>query len=134
MLKHRRIIEIAKALKPVDWGKMPFHTTFAFRKNKLLAVASNQPEKTHPRNLRYDYRDRKGKPRSHIIGLHSELSAVIKLGMRDCSEISFYVVRIDNLGNANYSKPCSGCLDMFRQVNYKEVYFTDRKGKFKKLY
>ena len=77
--------------------------------------------------------DREGGLRNHVVGMHSELSAVIKLGIENCSDISFYVVRIDNLGNANYSKPCLGCLDMFQQVKYKKIYYTDKQGRFKKL-
>lgn len=132
-MKNSRIIEIAMALKPIDWGKHPFHLTFAFKKNKLLCIGQNNPKKTSPRNLKYNHIDRNGKSKSHVIGIHSELSAVIKLSTENCSDISFYVVRIDNAGNANYSKPCSGCMDMFQQVGYKEVYFTDKKGEFKRL-
>ena len=133
-MKHSRIIEIAKAFRPGDWGKMPFHLTFAFKKSKLLCVGRNNINKTNPRNLKYNYIDRDGKSKSHVIGIHSELSAVIKLGTENCSDISFYVIRIDNIGNANYSKPCSGCMDMFRQVGYREIFYTDKQGKFKKIH
>lgn len=127
------MIDIAKALKPTDWKKNSFHVTFAFNGNRLLAIGQNNISKTHPRNLRYNYRDRKGRSRSHIVGIHSELSAVIKLGREDCSDITFYVIRIDNNNKVNYSKPCSGCMDLFKQVGYKYIYYTDKYGNFKLL-
>lgn len=128
-----RIIELAKVLKPNNWCKQCFHVTFAYNKNRPLAIAFNKPQCTHPINLRYNYKDKEGKPKNKLIGLHSEMAAMLRLGMEDCSHIDFYVVRIDNNGKPNMSKPCSGCMSVFNQVGYKNIYYTNRKGQFEKL-
>lgn len=127
MIKTDRLVEIAKALKPANKDLSSFHVTFAYNKKRLLAIGMNS-RKTHPRNLRYNYLDRKGRNRSHLVTIHSELSAVIKLGLEDCNHIDFYVLRIDNNNQLNYSKPCTGCIDLFQQVGYRNVYYSTKKG------
>lgn len=131
MIKTNKLVDIAKALKPNNKELSSFHVTFAYNKKRLLKIGVNS-KKTHPRNLRYNYLDRKGKNRSHLVTIHSELSVIIKLGLEDCSHIDFYVLRIDNNNRLNYSKPCSGCQDLFNQVGYRNIYYSTKKG-FTKL-
>ena len=131
MIKTDKLLEIARALKENNSELSSFHVTFAYNKKRLLKIGINS-KKTHPRNLRYNYLDRKGRSRRHLVTIHSELAVIIKLGLEDCSHIDFYVLRIDNNNNLNYSKPCSGCQDLFNQVGYKNIYYSTKKG-FSKL-
>jgi hypothetical protein len=128
-----KLIEIAKALKPISWKQQCFHVTIACCKGRPLAIATNKPKCTHPKNLMYDYKDQYGKPKNKMIGLHSELAAILRLGRDDCRDISFYVLRIDNNGNPNMSKPCSGCMSVFNQIGYKNIYYTNRNGQFERM-
>ena len=132
-VNHSKLIEIAKSLKPLSWKSHSFHVTFAFNKNHLLSTGLNKPMCSHPINLKYDYRDRDNKPRNSVIGLHSEMSALLRLGREDCSDISFYVLRIDNNGKPNMSKPCGGCMSAFRQIGFKNIYYTNKRGEFERI-
>lgn len=133
MIKTKRMIEIAKALKPDNNELSSFHVTFAYNKKRLLAIGQNS-KKTHPRNLKYKYLDHKGETRNHLVTMHSELSVIIKLGLEDCSHIDFYVLRIDNSNQLNYSKPCLGCQDLFNQTGYKNIYYSTKSGFVKLLH
>ena len=69
----------------------------------------------------------------HDVGIHSELSSVIKLGTENLNKHQMINVRIDLNGEVTISKPCNGCQDMINQLGINEVYYTDKNGIFKKL-
>ena len=106
-----------------------FHATFIVKKNKIQKIGINN-KKTHPRNLKYRYYGRDGEDIRGDVGIHSELSAILKYGREDCSDCTFINVRIDKNGNPTMSCPCKGCEDVLKQVGYKKVYFTNIKGEF----
>lgn len=56
---------------------------------------------------------------------HSEISAILKLGKEDCSDIEFFNIRIDNNGNIASSKPCANCMNMLRTMGFKRIYYTN---------
>ncbi len=106
-----------------------FHTTFILRKNRLQKIGYNVL-KTHPANLKYKYINQFGQNISSMVGIHSELSAILKYGEEDCSDCTFINIRIDKNNNIAMSKPCRGCQDLLNQVGYKHVYYTNTKGEF----
>ena len=59
------------------------------------------------------------------VGVHSEMDAVIKLGLSDCSGLSVINTRIDRNNQLAMSKPCLGCTDMLRGLNFKRIYYFD---------
>lgn len=128
----RKLIDLARALKPRDFTGRCWHVTFAFNKSRLLAVGWNKPNHTHPRNLRLDY-IKNGRHLGTTIGLHSELACFLRLGREDCSSIDFYNVRIDRNGNPNMSFPCRGCLSLFHQIGARQVFATDKNGDFTRI-
>jgi hypothetical protein len=89
--------------------------------------------KTHPLNLKYNYVNKDNKSISDIVGTHSELNAVIRLGEEDCSRLTLINTRINRNNVLDYSAPCSGCSDMIKQLNFKNVYFSNVQGKFDKI-
>jgi len=131
MPSYNKLIKIARSLKSFD--KYNHHVTFIFKKKRLLTIGINNCNKTHPRALKYNYTDHLGKNRSDKITIHSELAAIIKLGREDCRDLTFYNIRIDNNNKVNYSKPCTGCLHLLNQVGYKNIFYTNKSGNFKKL-
>lgn len=124
-----KCIDLTKALMSENFTAKTFHTTFIIKKNRIQKIGINV-NKTHPANLKYDYYGKDGTDIRQFVGLHSELSAILKYGKEDCSDCVFVNVRIDRNGNATTSKPCRGCQDLLCQVGYKRVYFTNKDGKF----
>jgi deoxycytidylate deaminase len=107
-----------------------FHVTFIVKKNKIQKIGINV-NKTHPQNLKYDYVGREGIDIRGFVGIHSELSAIMKYGRDDCSDCTFVNVRIDKNGEVSMAMPCMGCQSLLNQVGYKRVFYTDRNGEFK---
>jgi len=108
------------------------HFSFIMDKNRIISIGLNSL-KTHPKNLKYNYVNKMNQNISDIVGTHSELSAVIKLGEEDCSDLNLVNTRINRNDELDFSAPCSGCLDMIKQLNFKNVYFSNSQGKFDKL-
>ena len=66
------------------------------------------------------------------VGIHSEMDAIIKLGMSNCTGLTIINTRIDRNNEMAMSKPCRGCTDMLRQLNFSNVYYYNDIG-FMKL-
>ena len=66
------------------------------------------------------------------MGLHAEIDAILKLGKRDFSSISFFNIRIDRNFHCKTSTPCPNCKRMLEIVGAKNIYyFDDVDSKFK---
>ena len=57
------------------------------------------------------------------VGVHSEMDAVIKLGLSDCTGFTLINTRVDRNNKMAMSKPCRGCTDMLRRLNFKKIYY-----------
>ena len=125
-MKTQRLIEIASA---IGSG----HFTFAVSKGKILSIGQNNPRKTHPRNLLRPYLDREGGNISNQVGVHSELSCILKMGHDCCGGISFFNVRVDKNGLIRNSRPCHGCQHLLRSVRFRRVFFTNNAGQFEEF-
>jgi deoxycytidylate deaminase len=126
----KKVIEISYAFIDKRNAKQRCrHFSFIFYRNKLLSIGSNNC-KTHPLNLKFNYVNRQMHKISSFVGTHSEMKAVIKLGTKDCSGLTLINTRINRKNEIDYSMPCKGCLDMIQKLNFKEVYFTTKKGDF----
>ena len=109
------------------------HFSFIVDGTRILKIGFNR-NKTHPKNLLYNYRNRSGDLMSNQIGVHSEMDAVIKFGETDCSGLVMINTRINRNNVLDLSKPCGGCIDMIKRLNFKQVYYNDVCGAFKPLY
>jgi len=109
------------------------HYSFIVYKNKLLSIGFNNPLKTHPLNLRYKYKGRENNNIGEYIGVHSELSAILKYGFTDCTNHILVNTRLTIANNIANSKPCGGCQNLLKQLNFKKVYYTNNSGKFELL-
>ncbi len=108
------------------------HFSFILDRNRIISIGMNST-KTHPMNLKYNYVNKNKEKISDIVGTHSELNAVIKLGEEDCSKLTLVNTRINRNNLLDNSSPCSGCSDMINQLNFKNVYFSNFKGNFEKM-
>lgn len=132
-MNFNKIIEISYALINKHSADLRCrHFSFILDRNRIISIGLNSL-KTHPLNLKYKYVNKNNQSISNIVGTHSELSAVIKLGQEDCSDFTLINTRINRNNRLDFSAPCSGCCDMIQQLNFKNVYFSNNEGKFQKL-
>lgn len=124
-----KYVEITKALMNEGFDTRTFHTTFLLKKNRLQKIGINL-NKTHPANLKYNYFTKDGNDIRSMVGVHSELSAILKYGKEDCSDCVFVNIRIDKKGKLAMAKPCKGCQDLLKQIGYKKLFFTNEEGEF----
>lgn len=109
------------------------HFSFIVKKNKILSIGINNPKKTHPRNLKYNYTGRYNNNISEVVGVHSELSAMVKYGFEDCTNCVLINTRVNAAGKIANSKPCKGCQSLISQFNFKRIYYTTDNGDFDRL-
>ena len=62
---------------------------------------------------------------SDQVGVHAEMDAVIKLGASNCASLTLINTRVDRTGKLAMSRPCKGCTDMLRQLNFHSIYYYD---------
>jgi len=124
-----KYIDITKALMNEGFETKTFHTSFIIKKNRLQKIGVNI-NKTHPANLKYKYFAKDGVDIRSMVGVHSELSAILKYGKEDCSDCVFINIRIDKNGKLALSKPCKGCQDLLKKVGYKKLYYSTNMGTF----
>jgi deoxycytidylate deaminase len=130
--KFSRLIEISRALKAQHSGLRCFHTTFILFKGKILSIGVNSA-KTHPSRNKYNYFSETGEDLRNQVGIHSEISAILKLGREDLSGCVFVNIRTGNEGKILMSKPCLGCSSALKQFRYKQLFYSDNQGNFSKL-
>jgi deoxycytidylate deaminase len=125
-----KVVEISFALAgKCRHTKRCRHYSFIFQNKKLLSIGMNSP-KTHPLNLKYNYINKQKANISDVVGTHSELSSVIKLGYQDCSGLVMVNTRINRNNKLDYSFPCNGCMEMIKKLNFDKVVYSNKEGKF----
>ena len=129
-MNFNKIIEITYALINKHNADLRCrHFSFILDRNRIISIGMNST-KTHPMNLKYNYINKNKEKISDIVGTHSELNAVIKLGIEDCSKLTLVNTRINRNNLLDHSAPCNGCSDMIKQLNFKNVYHTDSQADF----
>ena len=129
----RKSVEISYALLKKHGNYRCKHFSFIFHKNRLVSMGFNNPTKTHPRNLEIGFYNRKGEDISTTVGVHSELSAILKLGEEDCSKYTLINTRINRNNQIDLSKPCHGCTSLIKQLNFRKIYYSTNSNIFLKL-
>ena len=129
-MNFNKIIEITYALINKHNADLRCrHFSFILDRNRIISIGMNST-KTHPMNLKYNYINKNKEKISDIVGTHSELNAVIKVGIEDCSKLTLVNTRINRNNLLDHSAPCNGCSDMIKQLNFKNVYHTDSQADF----
>lgn len=100
------------------------HFSFILDGNKIIKIGFNR-SKTHPKNLLYSYTNRRGEFMADQVGIHSEMDAVIKLGLSSCPGLTLVNTRIDRNNQLAMSKPCLGCTDMLRKLNFRRIFYFE---------
>jgi deoxycytidylate deaminase len=120
----KKCTEISYALLKKHGDYRCKHFSFIYNKNRLLSIGINNPYKTHPKHLKIGFFNRYGEDISHTIGVHSELSAVLKIGEEDCSKYTIVNTRINRNNQLDLSRPCRGCMSLLDQLNFKKIYYS----------
>ena len=129
-----RLESITAALKANQQTGRSFHATFVYHGNKLICIANNDYNKLHRYHKFGDYKGHTDRVGNYTSGIHGECAALIKLGLNDCSHLTFVNVRIDNHGKPAISRPCSNCQRLMDQVGFKALWYFDGKEYVKKKY
>lgn len=133
-MNFKKIIELSYALLPTHGDYRCRHASFILHRGKILSIGINQPGKTHPYNLKFRYRNKRNQPISDIIGIHSELAAIIKLGRHTLENLDIINTRIDRNEQLVLARPCHGCIDMLQQLGVNNIYYSTNQGQFEKLF
>ena len=123
-----RYVNLAKALfrKGATSHGRTFNVCFAVDKSHVIAIGLNDYDRDmsgYNRRLRTTYKHVGDE--NYVPSLHAEISAVLKIGVDDCSDLSFYNIRLDRNCHCKNSQPCANCLRILRMVNAKNIYFYD---------
>lgn len=132
-MNFKKIVELSYALLPTHGDYRCRHASFLVYRDKIMSIGINNPAKTHPRNLRFGYRNKRNQPINNIIGIHSELAAVIKLGRQNLENLDIVNTRIDRNNMLALAKPCVGCQDMLKQLGIGRIYYSTHQGRFEEL-
>lgn len=128
--KVAKTVELARALKPSRQTGHSFHVTTIWDKSRLAAVGHNDYTRSHPaRRVGRVYRDtRSHQTRDYRPCLHSEVSAIIRLGVEDLSRYTVVNARVLNDGSVGMARPCPNCLELLRQMGSRRLVWTCENG------
>ena len=100
-----------------------FHFAFGFRKNKLLAIGQNNPEKTHTQALLLSKRFNLYTEYPYF---HAETDLISRLWGKyyiDCN-MKMVIVRLNKKGQLRCSKPCEQCDQIIRSLGINKVWWS----------
>lgn len=132
-MKLKKLKEISLAMAPKHpTDQRCRHFSFVMHKNRIIAVGVNSP-KTHPINLRHNFVNKRNIPIHDLVGTHSELNAVIKLGINECDGLVMVNTRVNRRNEIDFSMPCCGCKSFLKTLNFKQILYTNKCGEFEEL-
>lgn len=126
MKQIKKLIEIARALKPARQDMREFHVCGIFKGNKLISLAHNT-RKTHPFALTCKYPYPEG-------GSHAEMLAILRGKQEDYFKHTLIVIRINNKNEIDESKPCKYCEYLIRKLNFSNVIYSNQFHIFQTLF
>jgi hypothetical protein len=104
-----------------------FHFAFGYKKNKLIGIGQNNPEKTHTQalilakrfktDLKYPY-------------LHAETDLISRLWGKQYIDgsMKMVLVRLNKHGKLRNSKPCARCAKIIKALGITDVYWSTDDG------
>ena len=124
-----RYVNLAKALfrKGATSHGRTFNVCFVVKKSQVIAIGLNDYDRDmsgYNRHLKTVYK--KYGEKTYVPSLHAEISSILKIGVDDCSALSFYCIRLDRGCHCQNSQPCANCMRMLRMVRAKNIYFYDK--------
>jgi len=104
-----------------------FHFAYAYRKNKLLAIGQNKPDKTHTQALKIANRFNTDSTYPY---LHAETDLISRMWGKHYidSTLKIVLVRLNKHGQLRNSKPCLKCQQILEALEIEKVYWSIHDG------
>ena len=104
-----------------------FHFAFGYKKNKLLAIGQNNPEKTHTQALILSQRFNIDNDYPY---LHAETDLISRLWGKHYidNSLRMVIVRLNKHGQLRCSKPCEKCEQIINALDIKKVWWSIDNG------
>ena len=104
-----------------------FHFAFAYKKNRLICIGQNNPEKT---NTRAEIIHKMFNIQNTYPYLHAETDLIYKLIKQNAIEknIKLVVVRLNKRGKLRNSKPCKKCNKIIKKLGISNVWWSTEHG------
>lgn len=104
-----------------------FHFAFGFRKNKLLAIGQNNPEKTHTQALLLSQRFNLDLEHPY---LHAETDLISRLWGKYYIDgsMKMVIIRLNKRGELRCSKPCERCEQIIKSLGIHKVWWSIDNG------
>ncbi len=123
-------LDIAKSILPkIDTNRnnKNFHFAFGYRKNKLLAIGQNNPEKTHTSALRLS---QKFKTNIEYPYLHAETDLISRLWGKYYIDknLKMVIIRLNRNGELRNSKPCKRCSKIIKALGINKISWSINNG------
>lgn len=117
-----RIKEISLALagKINQTGRCR-HFSFILKKNRILSIGFNQYKKTHPITRHFNFPE-------YQTGLHSEIAAILKYKLTDCTGLTIVNTRVNNNNEIDDAAPCKYCASTIKKLKFKKVIYSNKNG------
>lgn len=91
-----------------------------FNRKKVITIATNVPDKSHP--VQFRYAEKAGEEKR--IYLHAEINSIIKTNPKLLIGSSILVVRVGANGELRNSKPCPTCLLAIKESKIFNIFWT----------
>ena len=100
-----------------------FHFAFGYRKNKLLAIGQNSPEKTHTQALMLAKRFNADNDYPY---LHAETDLISKLWGKHYidNNLKIVIIRLNKKGQLRCSKPCERCDCIIKALGITKIWWS----------
>lgn len=104
-----------------------FHFAFGFRKNRLLAIGQNNPEKTHTQALILSQRFNISNDHPY---LHAETDLISRLWGKHYidNSLKMVVLRLNKRGQLRCSKPCEKCEQIIKALGITKLWWSIDNG------
>jgi len=118
----KSVVKVARSLV-VGMDHHWKHVSFIAERSSIIAMGWNQPYKTHPMAMKFNYR---------YNAIHSELHCILNFEkpVKLLNKYTFINVRIDDNGSLKMSKPCHICKKLLWSFGVKEVWYSTSVGTF----
>lgn len=104
-----------------------FHFAFGYKKNKLLAIGQNNPEKTHTQALMLARRFNTDLEHPY---LHAETDLISRLWGKHYidSSLKMVIIRLNKRGELRRSKPCDRCEQILQSLGINKIWWSEDNG------
>ena len=126
-------IEIALSLFPETYsqkqGYRTFHFAFGWKKNELLAIGQNHPNKPSGKALRFARMFKTHETIAYPY-LHAEIDLISRLWgkIHIDNNVRIVVIRLNRTGQLQNSKPCKSCRTVLDALSVEDVWWSTKEG------